>query len=166
MGATGGAAVNRAVLVYLAAIVAANLLVVALGPAVTILDAFLLIGLDLTLRDRLHDRWAGQHLALRMGLLIAAGGLISWLVNGAAGPVALASTVAFAISASADGLAYAVLHRQPQLVRTNGSNLVGAAADSVIFPSLAFGAWLPLIVAGQFAAKALGGLAWSLVLRR
>ena len=42
----------------------------------------------------------------------------------------------------------------------------GAAVDSVVFPALAFGAMLPLIVVGQFGAKVLGGAAWSLVLRR
>ena len=46
------------VALYLAAIVAANLLVATYGPAVAVLNAFWLIGLDLSLRDRLHDRWA------------------------------------------------------------------------------------------------------------
>jgi hypothetical protein len=149
---------------YLAAIVVANLTVAWFGPGITIVNAFWLIGLDLTLRDRLHDRWHGDGLALRMGALIAAGGAISYALNAGAGQIALASTVAFAASATVDGLAYHFLAGYRRLVRVNGSNIVGAAADSVLFPTLAFGALLPLIVLGQFAAKVAGGFLWSLIL--
>ena len=48
----------------------------------------------------------------------------------------------------------------------NGSNIVGAAADSLIFPTLAFGAFLPWVVLGQFVAKVAGGALWALVLAR
>lgn len=152
------------VLLYLMAIVAANLSVAALGPSVTIVNAFLLIGLDLTLRDRLHDSWKGRGLLPRMAGLIAVGGAISYVLNVNAGPIALASTVAFAVSASLDALAYSLLEPYRRFVRVNGSNVVGAAADSLLFPTLAFGSLLPAIVLGQFAAKVAGGLLWSLLL--
>jgi uncharacterized PurR-regulated membrane protein YhhQ (DUF165 family) len=47
----------------------------------------------------------------------------------------------------------------------NGSNVVGAAADSLIFPALAFG-WPLLwsVVLGLFVAKVAGGFLWSLIL--
>jgi hypothetical protein len=73
------------VAIYLAAIVVANLSVAALGPQAVIVNAFLLIGLDLTLRDKLHDRWNNDQLALRMGALILAGGVISYVLNRDAG---------------------------------------------------------------------------------
>lgn len=152
------------VALYLVAIVAANLSVAAFGPSVTVVNAFLFIGLDLTLRDRLHEAWAGRRLVLRMALLIAAGGAISYLLNASAGPIALASTVAFAVAATLDGLTYALLGDRARLVRINGSNVVGAAADSLIFPTLAFGALIPAIVIGQFVAKVAGGFVWSLIL--
>jgi hypothetical protein len=152
------------VALYLAAIVAANLSVAAFGPSVTIVNAFVLIGLDLSTRDALHDRWRGRWLLARMALLIAAGGAISYALNASAGPIALASTVAFTVSATLDGAAYVLLEPYRRLVRVNGSNVVGAAADSLIFPTLAFGSLLPAIVLGQFAAKVAGGLLWSLVL--
>ena len=151
------------VVLYLAAIVAANMSVAAFGPGVTIINAFWLIGLDLTLRDRLHDEWRGNVVG-RMVLLIAAGGAISYVLNVNAGPIALASTVAFTVSAALDGLAYHFLAGYRRLVRVNGSNVVGAAADSILFPTLAFGSLLPLIVLGQFAAKVAGGFLWSLVI--
>jgi hypothetical protein len=156
--------VSLYVAAYLAAIVAANLSVATFGPSVTIVNAFLLIGLDLTLRDRLHDAWEGRELVLRMGVLIAVGGLLSWLVNGAAGPIALASTVAFSLAAIADALIYAVLGERSRPVRVNGSNVVSSAVDSLVFPTLAFGGFLPFIVLGQFAAKVAGGFVWSVIL--
>lgn len=152
---------------YLTAIVAANLSVAALGPAVSIVNAFVFIGLDLTTRDRLHEAWAGRGLAWKMAALIGAGSLLSYLLNRNAGPIALASFVAFGVSASLDSLAYALLQKHAYLVKVNGSNLVSAAADSLIFPALAFG--LPLlwpIVAGQFVAKVAGGALWAYALRR
>ncbi len=70
------------------------------------------------------------------------------------------------MSACADWLAYTLLRSKPWLVRSNGSNVVGAAVDSIIFPTLAFGSFMPHIVAMQFAAKVCGGAAWSWLLRK
>lgn len=138
---------------YLAAIVAANLSVAAFGPSVAVVNAFLFIALDFTARDRLHEAWAGRHLLRNMALLIATGSALSYALNANAGPIALASLVAFGVSASIDGLCYQLLHERAYLVKVNGSNLVSAAADSLIFPTMAFGAFLPWIVLGQFAAR-------------
>jgi hypothetical protein len=49
---------------YLAAIMAANLLVVQFGPSIAIVSAFLFIGLDLTTRDYLHEAWRGRWLCV------------------------------------------------------------------------------------------------------
>lgn len=152
------------VLLYLVAIVVANLTVAAFGPQVVIVNASALVGLDLTLRDRLHDAWHDDHLALRMCGLIAAGGVISFILNRDAAQIALASTVAFVAASAADALVYRLLERRPRLARVNGSNVVGAAVDSLLFPTIAFGAVLPVIVIGQFAAKVAGGFMWSLIL--
>lgn len=151
-------------LVYLVAITLANLLAARFGPQATFIDAFLFIGLDLTLRDRLHEQWHREHLALKMGALILAGGLISYAVNHHAAQIAIASTVAFVLAATLDSLTYVALERWPRLARINSSNLVGALTDSLVFPTLAFGGFLPLITLGQFVAKVAGGAAWSLVL--
>jgi uncharacterized PurR-regulated membrane protein YhhQ (DUF165 family) len=153
------------VALYLIAIVVANLLVATFGPAVSIVNAFLFIGLDITSRDALHEAWHHNGLLWKMSALIAAGSLLSWLLNVNAGPIALASFVAFAVSAGADTFAYAALGKRSYLIRVNGSNLVSAALDSLIFPALAFG--FPLlwpIVIGQFVAKVMGGAFWAWVL--
>ncbi len=169
------------VAIYLAAIVVANLTVAAFGPSVTIINAFWLIGLDLTVRDRLHDGWEGRGLRWRMAALIGAGGLISYVLNANAGQIAIASTVAFTLAATADGIVYWALGRRTvwndgwpnhgwvapfsHLERVNGSNIAGAAVDSILFPLIAFGPFpgLWIIVLGQFAAKVGGGFLWSIV---
>jgi len=153
-------------ILYLAAITAANLLAARFGPAASVPVAFALIGLDLTCRDTLHDRWHRRRLWPKMAALITAGSVLSWAVQPAAGRVAVASAAAFAVAATLDAVTYHLLGRRPRPIRVNGSNLAGAAADSLVFPTLAFGGLLPLVVAGQFAAKALGGLVWSLLLGR
>lgn len=152
------------VAMYLAAIVAANLTVAMWGPSMTIVNAFLFIGLDLTARDRLHDAWHGNGLVWKMAALIATGSILSWLLNQNAGQIALASFVAFAAASVVDTVAYHLLRNRVWWQRVNGSNVLSAAVDSVIFPTIAFGALLPVIVLGQFAAKVLGGAVWSWVL--
>jgi uncharacterized PurR-regulated membrane protein YhhQ (DUF165 family) len=154
-----------ACVIYIAAMTAANLTVAAFGPWVSPLNSFLLIGLDLALRDRLHEAWRGS--VWKMAALIAVASAASYVLNPASGKIALASFVAFAVSSLVDWAAYAVMRRRCGfMASSNGSNVAGAAVDSLIFPTLAFGAFLPHIVALQFAAKVAGGFAWSLALRR
>lgn len=155
-----------AIALYIAAIVAANLTVAALGPWVSPINAFLLIGLDLALRDRLHERWQGKGLWPRMLGLIALAGLVSWWLNPAAGRIAIASVTAFCAAGLVDALVYQSLKGRPFLQRSNGSNIAAALVDSLVFPTLAFGALLPGIVALQFAAKSAGGAIWSYLLWR
>lgn len=154
------------VLLYLAAIVAANLSVAYFGPASTIVNAFLFIGLDITTRDMLHERWENKNFWLRMGSLIAVGAALSWLLNRDAGRVALASLIAFAASGLADTVVYILLHRFKRFTKVMGSNVVSAAVDSLVFPWVAFGSFMPLVVSGQFLAKVVGGFVWALVLNR
>jgi uncharacterized PurR-regulated membrane protein YhhQ (DUF165 family) len=153
------------VIIYLVAIVAANLSVAYFGPASAIVNAFLFIGLDLTARDRLHDQWQTGR-AWKMAALIAAGGLLSYALNAGAAQIALASSVAFSAAAVVDWLMYTLLGDRARLVRVNGSNVVSAAVDSLLFPTIAFGGFMPLVTLGQWAAKVAGGWLWSLVLTR
>lgn len=149
---------------YLSAIVIANLSVAYYGPSVAIINAFLFIGLDLTTRDKLHEAWKGPKLPVLMGILIVTGSLLSWLLNADAGPIALASFVAFASSQIVDAVIYQALRHSPKWQQINGSNVVSAGVDSLVFPYLAFGGWMPMIVVGQFVAKVFGGAVWSVVL--
>ena len=131
-----------------------------------IINAFLFIGLDLTARDGLHEVWSGSGLWWRMGTLIATGSFLSWGLNHNAGRIALASFVAFAGAGLVDAAMYHVLRRHPRLLKINGSNIVAAVVDSVLFPTIAFGMFMPWVIAGQFLAKVAGGFVWSVLLRR
>ncbi len=145
-----------ALALYAFAITAANLLVAAFGPWISPINSFVLIGLDLALRDWLHMRlrfW-------QMATLIGATGLLTYALNPSAGMIAIASATAFTLAALTDWLTFSRL-RGTWLMRANGSNVAGAAVDSLIFPSLAFGVLMPHIVALQFAAKVVGGALWS-----
>lgn len=149
---------------YLVAIVAANLVAAAFGPAASVVNAFLFIGLDLTTRDKLHEAWHGNKLFSKMAALIAVGSILSWLLNRNAGPIALASFVAFGAASAVDTVVYQWLYKMPWSVKVNGSNTASAAVDSLVFPSLAFGGIMWEITLGQFAAKMIGGFVWSLII--
>lgn len=159
---------------YLTAIVAANLISARFGPGASIYNAFGLIGLNLTTRDKLHDLW-GRNRFRNMALLIAGGSALSYAaavtVGAGSAPaeivakIALASCVAFAVAESFDAGFYHLLRNRPWLERANTSNCLGAALDSAVFVSIAFG-WQWEIIFGQFCAKVAGGFLWSLVLRK
>lgn len=147
--------------VYAISMTLANSLIVVFGPWISPINSFVLIGLDLALRDWLHIRlklW-------QMGVLIASTGLLTFVLNPAAGHIAVASAAAFTAAALIDWVAFARL-RGSWILRANGSNVAGAAVDSLVFPTLAFGVLMPHIVALQFAAKVTGGAIWTWVFHR
>ena len=150
-----------ALIAYAVAMVAANLLVATFGPAISPINAFLLIGLDLTLRDWLHVRLK----TWQMGGLILGTGALTYLLNPAAGMIAVASAVSF-LAASIVDWAIFVKTTGSWIKRANVSNTAGAAVDSLLFPTIAFGALMPEIVALQFVAKVSGGAVWSYVLEK
>lgn len=150
-----------AIFVYAIAMTLANLSVATFGPSVTPINAFILIGLDLALRDLLHVRikqW-------QMLALIAVTGLLTYVLNPTAGIIAIASASAFTAAALVD---YAVFSRVAGswFRRSNASNVAGAAVDSLVFPTIAFGALMPTIVLAQFAAKVAGGAMWAWLINK
>jgi len=162
----GSASVPLLVLTYIGAAALANVSAAVFGPVATPFNALLLVGLDLSCRDALHDAWGGRGLVWRMAGLVAVGGLVSGLVLPGARAVAVASAISFVAAGCVDAAVYHALRRRTARFRVNGSNVVASAVDSVLFPTLAFGAWMPLVVVGQWAAKVCGGYVWSLVLFR
>jgi hypothetical protein len=152
---------KQLVAVYILAMVVANLLVWWLGKWSSPFIAFVLIGLDLTLRDVMQERLKAWQLA---GVIIA-GGLITWIVNPGAAHIAIASAASFVLAAAADWAVYAQLRSRPWLMKSNLSNVAGAAVDSVLFPTIAFGVFMPHIIAMQFLAKVCGGAVWSFIMR-
>lgn len=150
-----------AVFVYAAAMTLANISVATWGPWVSPINAFVLIGLDLALRDWLHVRLKSW----QMGALIASTGFLTYALNPAAVMIAIASAISFSASALVDWATFTRL-RGSWLFRANGSNVAGAAVDSIVFPALAFGVLMPKIVVLQFVAKVVGAAIWSLLIHK
>ena len=165
------------VIIYLLAIVLANVSFAMWGMLVEPWISFGLIGLDLTSRDYLHTAWGGRNLALKMGLLILSGSALSaslglalpffgpepiMAIDGGILRVAFASAAAFAAAGTIDTLIFSVLPQR--WLRINGSNLVAGLVDSAVFPIVAFGelSWWLIFYFG--AVKFLGGAAWWLAL--
>src|SRR5437868_2735852 len=89
---TGGKMARKAkvaglVALFLGAVVAANLITTHYGVSSVYYVAAGLIGLDLITRDRLADFW-GTTRWLKMALLIAAGGALSYFLNQHAATIA------------------------------------------------------------------------------
>ena len=153
---------------YLASVVAANVIVARYGLAVTLYTSFIFISLNFVARDRLADLWAEWRWA-KMTALILGGSLLSYAsvwydsTSSQAATIAIASAIAFCTSEAVDAAVYHVIRWRPWLERTNGSNIVAAAVDSLVFPTVAFGGLVAGVSFVQFTAKLAGGVVWSLV---
>jgi len=150
-----------AVSIYASAIVLANYLILLFGPAITPINAFVFIGLDLALRNWLNlqlNKW-------QMGAMIFGTGAISYVLNDTMQIIAIASAVSFTLASLVDWIVFNKIKGE-WLKRANIANTAGALVDSIIFPTIAFGVLMPEIVALQFFAKTFGGMIWSFILKK
>ena len=146
---------------YAVAIIAANLLVAQFGPSITPINAFFLIGLDLALRNYLSLKMNRY----QMAAMILGTGALSYAINPATGMIAIASGVAFTLAAIADWMTFNTVTGN-WMKRNFAGNSVGALVDSILFPTIAFGGLMPMIVLAQFAAKVAGGSMWGYIIKR
>ena len=158
---SGNIDMKTAIGIYALAMTAANLSISHFGPWVSLINSFLFIGLDLALRDLLHQKLK----AWQMGCLIVGAGLLTYFLNPAAGMIAIASAVSFTAASVIDWAVFAKV-TGTWMQRANKSNIAGAAVDSVVFPTLAFGVLMPKIVLMQFVAKTIGGAFWAYVIAK
>lgn len=126
--------------------------------------ALLLIPFDLAARDILHESWSGKNLKRNMALLILVAAILTFVVNSGAKEIALASCLAFAVSATVDTLVYHWLKAKPAYIKMNLSNISGAVTDSLIFPLVAFSAINFSLSGAQASLKIAGGFFWSYIL--
>jgi len=153
--------IGALVVPYLGAVVAANLLVNHFGPSWSPVIAFFAVAAVLIFRDSFADlvgqRWLAQVLQLS---LIGAGALLTYLFNQDAALIAKASVIAFAASEMTEQVFYLLMRGRPWMDRAPLSALVGAAVDSVLFISIAFGFNFRLVFA-QWCAKVAGAWLWA-----
>ena len=146
---------------FLSAIVCANLAVTFIGISALPYTAFILIPFDLIVRDVLHDEWEGSWLYPKMGLLILSGGLISYLLNADSANIALASVIAFTFAGMVDTFVYHIFRGTHRVFKMNTSNFFSSITDSILFPLIAFGVVNNQIALSQSSAKFFGGMIWS-----
>lgn len=91
-------------------------------------------GAMLTLRDAIHERLGSRR---TLALIVLAAPLTALVASPG---LAMASTVAFLATETADLAAYSRLRRRSRLLAVVGSNVLSTAIDSVVFLTLAFGA--------------------------
>jgi len=161
---------NLPVLAYLILAATANIVTTRgfelIGPYIMPIVAFIFIGVDITLRDKIHERWARKGLWWKMGFLICGGSLLSWVTYPEAGQVALASALAFCGAGIVDTFIYHIVRKKSRRAAIHTSNVGSAAIDSLIFPFVAFGILALPIIAMQFAAKVAGGSIFEVVWHR
>jgi uncharacterized PurR-regulated membrane protein YhhQ (DUF165 family) len=150
-----------AFLIYPFALIAANLLVNEFGPWISPINSFLLIGLDLSLRDWLHLRMSRK----AMFMLILFSAITSYFINPSSMMIAIASSTSFLISGLVDYYVFTKA-KGKWIVRSNKSNFFGAITDSVLFPTIAFGVLMPEIIVLQSLSKITGGFVFSLILSK
>lgn len=151
------------IIIYLIAIVIANLTVTYFGEKAIYLNAFFLIGLDIVLRDKLHEKWNNDNLFVKMLFLIGSGSILSYAINQDAQIVALASFSAFFLAGIVDFVLYLYFTDKKFLVKSNISNIGSSLTDSIVFPMILFGGLSLQITALQFLSKFFGGLFWSYI---
>lgn len=149
---------------YLCVVTAANLLVNHYGPSWSPYIAFFLVAAALIFRDQFADL-VGPRRILAQAVLIGAGAGLTFLLNQNAVQIAKASVIAFAASESVEGTLYYMMRKRPWMERAPLSACAGAAVDSVLFISIAFGFSLPIAFA-QWTAKCWGGWLWARVIKR
>lgn len=145
---------------YLASAIVANMLAWRFGQLALVWTAAMLIPFDFLARDVLHRRWELEGaVRARMLCLVVLGSVVTWILNPAAGSVALASGMAFATSSSIDALLFALV-RGSLFKRAMLSNVIGSITDSIVFPAVAFGVVDFCLSASQVVLKLVGGLVW------
>jgi uncharacterized PurR-regulated membrane protein YhhQ (DUF165 family) len=152
--------------IFVAATALANISISHFGPQAAPINAFVLIGLNLTLRDSIHDKWQGKNLWLRMLLMLSCAGVVSYLLDASAARIAIGSVLALLAAGVTDTAIYEILHRKRYLVRCNSSNVASAAVDSLVFFYVAFGGVPVEVLLSQWVVKVFGGGIWSLIIGR
>lgn len=148
------------IIIYVGAIILANMLVLIYGKYGLWLSSALLIPFDFVMRCYFHERWKGNELVLRLGLLIGTAALATYLINSDSLPIALGSVSGFIGANIIAGLIYQALINKPVIYKVNGSDFAAIMVDSIIFQAVAFGVFDPVVMFGQTLIKMGGGLLW------
>lgn len=150
--------------IYLAAFVAANLIVNHCGAYGLWFSSALLIPFDFVCRCIFHETWKGYRLILNLATLTIVSGIITFIVNYQALDIAIASFCGFTAAQIGAGIFYQSNKKASWFYKVNASDLIAIIFDSAVFQIVAFGVMKLDIIGGQIFIKFLGGVLWYLIL--
>jgi uncharacterized PurR-regulated membrane protein YhhQ (DUF165 family) len=153
-------------ILYIAAVVAANLLVKHYGPQAAPAIAFVAVAAVLIFRDRFADLVGSRTTSqILQAALIGVGAIATYLLNSDAALIAKASVIAFVASELTEQVLYLLMRNRPWMERAPWAAVPAALVDSVLFITIAFGFsfW---IIAAQFGCKVGGAYLWANVIDR
>lgn len=150
--------------VYLIAFILANFIVLYFGANGLIFTALFLIPFDFVMRCLFHETWKGKELILKLGSLVIAASLITFLINKSALNIALGSSFGFISAQIFAGIFYQFFIKKSYFIKVNGSDAIGILIDSLVFQLVAFHTIDLYVSAGQFILKIVGGLFWYWVI--
>lgn len=152
------------IILYLAALIAANLIVKHFGAYGLWFSSVILIPFDFVCRCIFHENWKGIKLVKNLILLTLASGLITVLLNYDALNIALASFAGIAAVQIGAGLFYQRFKNKSLFFKVNLSDLVAIVIDSIVFQYVAFQIIDFEVTGGQILIKFIGGLFWFFII--
>lgn len=152
------------ILIYVLAVIAANLIVWKFGKYGLFISSFTLIPFDFVMRCYFHERWKGAKLVFNLGVLITCASIATYLINMHTQQIAIASCAGFIVANIVAGLLYQVLIKRTYFVKINLTDLAAIVVDSICFQLIAFGGIDAVVTGGQIVIKFAGGLLWYYLL--
>lgn len=151
---------------FLAAFIAANLIVREFGAWGLIISSALLIPFDFVIRCLIHEKYSGWKLLTILLLLTICAAGITVLIYPDSKNIATGSICGFVAAQAGAGIFYQLVKRKTKsyLLKVNVSDLIAVSFDSLAFQWVAFGVIGWYITGGQILIKFLGGVLWYLIL--
>ena len=146
---------------YVLMFLVANVLVSALGAAITPINALFLIAGDMVLRDRIQYE---SGVSWSVGACVIAG-LATIAIAPGSEMIAAASALSVTLAGAASAIAFKI-KSGGFFSKAMPANIAAAAVDSVAFPLIAFGSLMPGVTLAQFAAKTIGATVILMIIKR
>lgn len=150
--------------IYLLAFILANFIVLWFGATGLIFTALFLIPFDFVMRCMFHEQWKGMELVLKLGSLVVAASVATYLLNRETQNIAYGSAFGFIAAQIVAGIFYQAFIHKKFFFKVNGSDAIAILVDSIVFQLVAFNTIDTFVTGTQFALKILGGLFWYWVL--
>lgn len=148
---------------YVAIFTIVNLIVYYCGAWVIPITTSVCVAANMMLRDRV---FCGKGLKFSAAIAAAAG-LCTFAINHGALTVAIASFTAVVVGAFVAGWAFKLLKNKVAIEKARPiANTCSAVTDSLIYPTIAFMTFLPLVSVEMFASKFLSVLFYTFIINK